>query len=110
MPPAAPSASMGAPKAMEFSEQGLQAVKTLEFARTVDEYFRPWRESGISELDLTKLLAAVVAWAATGQAISNPPVGRQSYEFAAFALTNVAAIDGLTSTVGDNILRLRIPG
>jgi len=106
----APSSSTDTRNAMKFTEQGLQTVKTLEFARLVDKYCQPWREHGISELDLTKLLAAVVAWAATGQAIDNPPTGRQAYEFAAFALTNLADIDSVSSAVGDNLLRLRMPG
>ena len=54
---------------MEFTEEGLKVVKTLKFAQMVDEYLSPWREQGVSDLHLTKVLAAVVSWAATGQAI-----------------------------------------
>lgn len=92
---------------MQFTEEGLQLVKTLNFAQTVDDYLSAWREHGVTESGLTKLLAAVVAWAATGQAISTPPVGRQSYELTAFALSHLADIDDLSSRVGENMLRLK---
>jgi hypothetical protein len=92
---------------MEFTEEGLKLVKTLKFAQMVDDFLTPWREQGVSDLELTKLLAAVVSWAATGQAISVPPAGRQSYELTAFALSHVTEIDNLSANVGDNIFGLR---
>ena len=91
---------------MEFTDEGLKLVKTSRFAEMVDDYLSPWREQGVSDLDLTKLLAAVVSWAATGQAISEPPVGKQSYELTAFALSHVTEIDNLTASVGENIFGL----
>ena len=91
---------------MEFTEEGLKLVKTLKFAQMVDDYLSPWREQGVSDLELTKLLAAVVTWAATGQAISEPPGGRQSYELTAFALSHVTDIDNLSANVGENIFGL----
>jgi hypothetical protein len=96
-------------KAMEFTEEGLRLVKTMEFAQMVDGYLSPWREQGVSESGLTKLLAAVVAWAAAGQAINKPPIGRQSYELTAFTLSHLTDIDNLSSHVIENILGLRTP-
>jgi len=93
---------------MEFTEEGLKVVKTLKFAQMVDEYLSPWREQGVSDLHLTKVLAAVVSWAATGQAIGEPPAGRQSYELTAFALSHVTEIDDLSANVGKNIFGLRM--
>ncbi|OLE16152.1 MAG: hypothetical protein AUG83_04065 [Acidobacteria bacterium 13_1_20CM_4_57_11] len=94
-------------ESMEFTEEGLKVVKTLKFAQMVDEYLSPWREQGVSDLHLTKVLAAVVSWAATGQAIGEPPAGRQSYELTAFALSHVTEIDDLSANVGENIFGLR---
>lgn len=91
---------------MEFTEEGLKLVKTLKFAQIVDDYLSSWRKQGVSDLTLTNLLAAVVTWAATGHAISEPPAGRQSYELTAFALSHVTEIDNLTSSVGENIFGL----
>ena len=92
---------------MEFTEKGLELVKTLKFAQMVEDYLSPWREQGVSESELTRLLAAVVSWAATGHAISEPPAGRQSYELTAFALSHVTEIDKLSAKVGENIFGLR---
>jgi hypothetical protein len=94
-------------ESMEFTDEGLKLVKTLRFAQMVDDYLSPWREQGVSDLTLTKLLAAVVSWAATGQAISEPPAGRQSYELTAFALSHVTEVDNLSANVGENIFGLR---
>jgi hypothetical protein len=94
---------------MEFTEEGLDLVKTLKFAQAVEDYLSPWREQGVSEPHLTKLVAAIVAWAATGHAISEPPAGRQSYELAGFALGRLMDIDDLSSNVVENMLRLRTP-
>lgn len=91
---------------MEFTDEGLKLVKTLRFAEMVDHYLSPWREQGVSDLELTKLLAAAVTWAPTGQAISEPPAGRQSYELTAFALGHVREVDNLTANVGENIFGL----
>jgi hypothetical protein len=86
---------------MEFTEEGLKLVKTLKFAQMVDDYLSPWREQGVSDSNLTNLLAAVVSWAATGQAISEPPAGRQSYELTAFTLSHVTDIENLSANVGE---------
>jgi hypothetical protein len=93
-------------ESMEFTEEGLKAVKTLKFAQMVNDYLSPWREQGVSDLTLTKLLAAVVSWAATGQAICEPPSGRQSYELTAFALSHATDINDLSASVGENIFSL----
>ena len=94
-------------ESMKFTDEGLKLVKTLRFAEMVDDYLSPWREQGVSDLYLTKLLAAVVSWAATGHAISEPPAGRQSYELTAFALSHVTDIDNLSANVGENIFGFR---
>ena len=92
---------------MEFTEEGLKLVKTAKFAQMVVDYFSPWREQGVSDLQLSKLLAAVVSWAATGHAISEPPAGRQAYELTAFALRHITKIDKLSADVGENIFHSR---
>jgi hypothetical protein len=109
MEDAGSSTSNGIPKAMEFTEKGLQLVKTLEFARMVDDYFLPWREQRFSESDLTRLLVAIVAWAATGQAVGKPPTGRQSYELTAFTISHLEEIENLSSDVLEKIVGLRTP-
>ena len=92
---------------MEFSEEGLKLVKSLQFAQMVEDYLSPWRKQGVSDLTLTELLAALVCWAATGHTISEPPAGRQSYEFTAFALSHVTEIDNLVANVGEKLFGLR---
>ena len=91
---------------MEFTDEGLKLVKTVEFAQMVDDYLSPWRERKVPESDLTKLLAAVIGWAATGHAVQEPPAGRQSYEMAAFILSHAGEIDDLCGQVGGNIFAL----
>ena len=97
----------GTEEPMEFSEESVKSVKTLKFAKAADNYLSPWRDRGVPDSELTKLLAAVVAWTATGHSINEPPAGAQSYEFAAFALSHAAEIDSLTASVGDKIFSLR---
>jgi hypothetical protein len=91
---------------MEFTPEGLELVKTSNFAQTVDAYLSSWREQGTCDLELRNLLAGTVSWAATGHVISEPPAGKQSYELTAFVLGHLKEVDDLCDTVGNNILDL----
>lgn len=63
---------------MDFTKDALERVRTLKFAQMIDDYLSPWREQGLSDLEVTKLLAALVGWAATGHAVTEPPAGKNS--------------------------------
>jgi len=91
---------------MEFTKEGLELVNTPKFAQTVDDYLLPWREQGLSDFDLARLLPGIVAWAATGHAISEPPAGKQAYELTAFVLNHLKEIEVLCDTVSKNSLDL----
>lgn len=94
---------------MEFTTAGLAFVKSENFARSMDDYFSPWREQRLSDLELTKLAAGVVSWAATGHALSEPPAGRQSYELTAFVLCHLNEVNDLCDIVGKNMVGLVRP-
>ena len=63
---------------VDFTKDALERVRTLKFAQMIDDYLSPWREQGLSDLEVTKLLAALVGWAATGHAVTEPPAGKNS--------------------------------
>ena len=94
---------------MEFTDEGLRLVKSLKFAQAVDDYLSQWREQGVSDSELTKLLAAIVGWAATGHTVNEPPAGKQSYELTAFVLGHLNDVDSLCNIVGKNSLDLLRP-
>jgi hypothetical protein len=94
---------------MEFTEDGLNLANSLKFAQSVHDYLSPWREQGLSDSKITKLLPGIVAWAATGHSISHPPVGAQSYELTAFVLHYPTEVDDLCNTVIQNIVSTLSP-
>jgi hypothetical protein len=44
---------------MEFTEDGLNLANSLKFAQSVHDYLSPWREQGLSDSRITKLLPEI---------------------------------------------------
>lgn len=94
---------------MELTREGLALIETAKFAEAVHNYLSPWREGKASDSDLTNLVTSIVAWAATGHDISQPPADRQSYDLTAFVLSHLKEVTDLQDKVTRNMLKLRLP-
>jgi hypothetical protein len=93
---------------MELTKEGLELVKTSRFAKTAHDYLSPWREQRVSDTELVNLVTSIVAWAATGHDVSEPPVDRQSYELTAFVLGHLKEITDLRDEVTRNMLNFQL--
>jgi len=93
---------------MEVTKQGLELVGTSTFAKTVHDYLSPWREQRKSDSELVNLVTSIVAWAATGHDVSEPPVERQSYELTAYVLGHIKEFTDLTDIVTKNMLNFQL--
>ena len=94
---------------MELTKGGLELIQTSTFAKAVHDYLSPWREQKASDTELADLITGIVAWAATGHDISEPPVGRQSYELTAFVLGHLKEVADLVDIVTKNIVHFQLP-
>ncbi len=95
---------------MELTKEGLELVKSSNFAQITHDYLSPWREQKVSDAELANLLASIVAWAATGHDVSEPPANRQSYELTAFVLGHLKEVTDLQDVVARNMLNLQLRG
>jgi hypothetical protein len=93
---------------MQLTKEGLELIETSRFAKTVHDYLSPWREQRASDTELVNLVTSIVAWAATGHDVSEPPVDRQSYELTAFVLGHLKEVTGLTDIVTKNMLNFQL--
>ena len=91
---------------MELTKEGLELVKTSGFAKTVHNYLSPWRKQKASDAEIANLVTGIVAWAATGHDVSDPPADKQSYELTAFVLSHPEEISELQDVVTRNMLSL----
>lgn len=93
---------------MELTKEGLELIETSRFAKTVHDYLSQWREQRGSDAELVNLVTSIVAWAATGHDVSEPPADKQSYELTAFVLGHIKQITDLTDIVTKNMLNFQL--
>lgn len=93
---------------MELTKEGLELIETLRFAKTLHDYLSLWREQRASDTELANLVTSIVAWAATGHDVSEPPADRQSYELTAFVLGHLKEVTDLQDIVTKNMVNLQL--
>jgi hypothetical protein len=93
---------------MELTKEGRELVGTSRFAKTAHDYLSPWREQKASDAELVNLVTGIVAWAATGHDVSEPPVDRQSYELTAFVVGHLKEVTDLRDVVARNMLDFQL--
>jgi hypothetical protein len=93
---------------MELRKEGLGLIETSKFAKTVHDYLSPWREPRASDTEIVNLVTSLVAWAATGHDVNEPPVDRQSYELTAFVLEHLKEVTDLRDIVTKNMLNFQL--
>ena len=93
---------------MDFTKEGLDIIRTSGFAKSLHEYLSAWRDEKASDTEIANLMTGIIAWAATGHNVTQPPVGRQSYELTAFVLSHLKEVTDLQDIVTNNMLNLQL--